>query len=72
MKNELRLLGKNAVVTGGTSGIGLAIAKAFVEEGAKVAVTGRNPDVLKEAFSAFLRLPADDPQPVKMSNFNQP
>jgi NAD(P)-dependent dehydrogenase (short-subunit alcohol dehydrogenase family) len=37
----LKLAGKIALVTGGTSGLGLATAKRFVSEGAKVVVTGR-------------------------------
>jgi NAD(P)-dependent dehydrogenase (short-subunit alcohol dehydrogenase family) len=44
-----RLEGKVAVVTGGNSGIGLAAAKRLQEEGARVAITGRNPKTLVEA-----------------------
>jgi NAD(P)-dependent dehydrogenase (short-subunit alcohol dehydrogenase family) len=44
-----RLEGKVAVVTGGNSGIGLATAKRFHEEGARVAISGRNQESLAQA-----------------------
>jgi len=44
-----RFKGKVAVVTGGNSGIGLAAAKAFTREGAKVAIIGRSDATLKAA-----------------------
>jgi NAD(P)-dependent dehydrogenase (short-subunit alcohol dehydrogenase family) len=48
-----KLTGKVAVITGGNSGIGLATAKRFVEEGAHVVITGRREKELKEA-AAFI------------------
>ena len=44
-----RFKDKVAVVTGGNSGIGLATARAFLREGAKVAITGRSDATLKAA-----------------------
>jgi NAD(P)-dependent dehydrogenase (short-subunit alcohol dehydrogenase family) len=44
-----RLQGKVAVITGGTSGIGLAAAKAFLNEGARVVVVGRDEKNLNHA-----------------------
>lgn len=49
---ELQLQGKSVLVTGSSGGIGLAIAKAFLPEGAEVAFNGRNPDQLQRVVSA--------------------
>jgi len=51
--NGQKLAGKIAVITGGNSGIGLATAKRFVEEGAHVVITGRREKELTEA-AAFI------------------
>jgi NAD(P)-dependent dehydrogenase (short-subunit alcohol dehydrogenase family) len=48
-----RLKGKRALITGGSSGIGLETAKQFIAEGARVAITARHPDAFEEARQEF-------------------
>jgi NAD(P)-dependent dehydrogenase (short-subunit alcohol dehydrogenase family) len=50
-----KLDGKVAVITGATSGMALATAKLFVQEGAYVFITGRRKDKLDEAVKAIGR-----------------
>ena len=51
MKN---LNNKNAVITGGSDGIGFGIAKAFAREGANLLLIGKAPEKLQRAQQALL------------------
>jgi len=48
-----KLSGKSALVTGGGSGIGLAVARAFLLEGARVAIAGRDEKKLQDAAKSL-------------------
>lgn len=47
------LNGQKIVITGGSKGIGYAMAKKFVSEGAEVVITGRNEESLIKAIDAL-------------------
>lgn len=57
MSLELNLVGKTAIVTGGSAGIGFATAKALYSEGVSVAIVARDPERLETAANAIRELP---------------
>jgi NAD(P)-dependent dehydrogenase (short-subunit alcohol dehydrogenase family) len=67
------LAGKRALITGGTTGLGLAVAERFRHEGARVAITGRDRGLGERAERAlgsaarFFAADAGDPQAVAES-----
>ncbi len=54
MGGSLQLLGKAAVVTGGSRGIGYAIARALAAEGCSVVITGRDPSTLAQSAAHII------------------
>jgi len=52
---QLDLIGKTAIVIGGTSGIGLALANGLAEAGANVVPTGRRENLVTEAVEMVRR-----------------
>ena len=56
---ELSFKGKTVVVTGGTSGIGFAIAQSFLHAGADVVICGTNPEKLEKAINSLRLLKKD-------------
>ncbi|MBL1177234.1 SDR family oxidoreductase [Pantanalinema sp. GBBB05] len=54
---EFRLVGKTAIVTGGSAGIGFATARALYHEGVQVAIAARDPERLEQAVQTIRSVP---------------
>jgi NAD(P)-dependent dehydrogenase (short-subunit alcohol dehydrogenase family) len=64
---DLKLQGSRAIVTGGSSGLGLAVARGLLAEGARVALVGRDERKLAAAADSLLTVGADADQVLTVS-----
>jgi NADP-dependent 3-hydroxy acid dehydrogenase YdfG len=64
----MKLSGKTALITGGGSGIGAAVAWTLAEEGARVIIAGRHPEKLRTAAAKFKGQPPIETQEVDVSD----
>ena len=67
VKQLFDLAGRSAVVTGGSRGLGLQMAEALGEMGARIAITARKKDELEEAV-AHLKSSASPPRPTRATS----
>ncbi|HEY9622223.1 MAG TPA: SDR family oxidoreductase [Crinalium sp.] len=67
MSLELQLTGKTAIVTGGSAGIGFAIAKALYREGVSIAIAARDPNRLAAAADEIRALPSQGNQVIAIA-----
>jgi NAD(P)-dependent dehydrogenase (short-subunit alcohol dehydrogenase family) len=58
-REEYRLRGRTVLVTGGSRGLGLVLAREAAAQGARVAICGRDPDALERARAALARIGAE-------------
>src|ERR1700733_8592675 len=58
--DSMTLLGRNAIVTGGSTGLGQAIARAFLAEGANVAICSRDANALEETVQCLRAFAGDE------------
>lgn len=61
---DIRLDGRTALITGGSKGLGLAMATEFARSGADVAIVARREDVLKEAVAAIAKVAKSRVHPI--------
>lgn len=64
----MQLAGKTALITGGATGIGQAIALSFAKEGCRVAIAGRREDKLRQAAAAWTGDPPILTHPVDVAD----
>lgn len=69
MKKEISLKGKTAIVTGGATGIGFAIASELLDADANVIILGRREEKLKEA--AEYSYAAEPPVQFRLSHLSR-
>jgi NAD(P)-dependent dehydrogenase (short-subunit alcohol dehydrogenase family) len=69
---DLELEGKRAVVTGGSRGIGKAVARALAEEGCAVAIVARSPEPLRAAAAELAEATGRDIVPVVADTGSEP